>query len=216
MRRVAPGIDWARMDQLKARFSDPAKFPEYHRPAGHYKYFQYDQYFVRNAERLLRLGLERGPRRRVLDLGCGFGYFLLCCQVAGHKAVGLDLSVEMYDAVLDVLGVEKVVHRIEPFEPLPVIEGGPFDVVTAHEINFDIVGKGGWNVAQWDWFLRDLSKQMAESSMLALKFNDKHGAAVLQGPVLAYFEQLGSAIDGRTAMIPQLKAKLAAIPAVEK
>jgi SAM-dependent methyltransferase len=213
--RLTPAVDWARMTELKDRFKDPAQFPDYHRPAGHYKYFTYDQYLVRNAERLLRLGLEHGPPKKVLDLGCGFGYFLLCCKVSGHSVTGLDLSVEMYDRVLEVLAIPKFVHRIEPFEALPLIPGGPFDLVTAYEINFDIVGDGGWTVPQWDWFLRDLARQMTDDAQLMLKFNDKHGVPILQGPVLDYFIRLGAEIDGRLAHLPSLKAKMAATPVQE-
>src|SRR5205814_10039382 len=40
------------------------------------------------------LWLDRTPPLRILDLGCGAGYFLYVCRFFGHEALGLDTDEE--------------------------------------------------------------------------------------------------------------------------
>src|SRR5437899_12940559 len=43
----------------------------------------------RNIERAQDVSLDRGPRRHILDLGCGPGYFIYVAQKLGHSGIGL-------------------------------------------------------------------------------------------------------------------------------
>src|SRR5947209_3588443 len=45
-----------------------------------------------NIERAQDLWLDRSPPLRVLDLGCGAGYFLYVSKYFGHQVLGLDLD----------------------------------------------------------------------------------------------------------------------------
>ena len=42
-----------------------------------------------NLRRVRDLGLDLGGRKRVLDIGCGTGYFLYICRFLGHDALGI-------------------------------------------------------------------------------------------------------------------------------
>ncbi|MHB8901445.1 MAG: class I SAM-dependent methyltransferase [Thermoguttaceae bacterium] len=50
---------------------------------------------------------------RILDLGCGKGYFVKACLEAGLKAEGLDLSPSAIRYANEVLGVPAICGRIE-------------------------------------------------------------------------------------------------------
>ena len=40
------------------------------------------------------LWLDRTPPLRILDLGCGAGYFLYVCRFFGHEGIGVDTDEE--------------------------------------------------------------------------------------------------------------------------
>jgi SAM-dependent methyltransferase len=113
---------------------------------------------------------------RVLDLGCGSGYFQLVCEHFGHKAVGLDLDDDpFFNDVIEYLGLERVIHVIKPFQPLPRIEGGPFDAVTAFMTCFNRYSDGApWQTDEWSYFIDDLATQMRPGGKLIVKFNRNH------------------------------------------
>ncbi|MEM7049437.1 MAG: methyltransferase domain-containing protein [Acidobacteriota bacterium] len=105
-------------------------------------------YLRRSLSRAIGLGLHRGPRRRILDLGSGAGYFLRVCEHFGHHAVGLDLpptadepaedqrTHRLYAELIAAFELERVFHRILPRQPLPATLAGPYDLITANQASF--------------------------------------------------------------------------------
>lgn len=103
-----------------------------------------ESYFLRQYERVPEPGSEKMKRRlsqeryrvdffrrhkrsgRVLDIGCGRGYFLQACRLRGYDAVGFDVSDEAAASVQETLGisVKTGMFREELFAP------GSIDVVT--------------------------------------------------------------------------------------
>jgi hypothetical protein len=137
-------IDRAKLGALEGRFR------------GHpfAKYFDAERWVRVNVARALLLELDAGPSRRVVDLGTGFGYFLLVCRVLGHEVQGVDLADPVYGAVTELLGVPVVHHRIEPRWPLPSLALASPDVVTAHMVCFNGHGtRSLWGVRDWSTFL---------------------------------------------------------------
>ena len=64
-------------------FWDP--FPTKRAP----KYLALDYFMRDSAERCFSLGLfDDGRPKRILDLGCGPGYFLSLCRSLGHEVFG--------------------------------------------------------------------------------------------------------------------------------
>jgi len=67
-----------------------------------------------------RFEAARSAPKRVLDLGCGGGFFLFILKGLGHSVLGLDVGlVSLFTELLELFGVPRVVWRIEAFEPLP-------------------------------------------------------------------------------------------------
>jgi SAM-dependent methyltransferase len=127
------------------------------------------------VERAQDLWLDRAPPLRVLDLGCGAGYFLYVCKFFGHNVLGLDTDNEpLFRATLALLDVPRTVARIEPDVPLPDL-GTKFDLVAAHRICFQrIGGKNEWTPQHWEFFINDIRTRFLEpSGRLLLDFNPR-------------------------------------------
>jgi SAM-dependent methyltransferase len=183
---------------------------------------RFEHSLIRNAERVFRLGLQRSPPLRILDLGCGFGYFLYGAKQFGHQTVGLDVADPYLAAVTQLLGLAKVEHRIEPFQPLPEIPGGPFDLVTAFATVFDHAGHDGqWGVAEWRFLLQDLQRSMAPRCLLNVKFNQYNGPGTspdsgrrpVPTELWEFFHSLGAEFDKRAMQIRDAPARIATISA---
>src|SRR5712691_8840867 len=144
------GIDQERLREIQQRYAgSPDRFA---------KYADIDPWLRVNRERVQDLKLHRCAPKRVLDLGCGGGFFLFILKRLGHSVLGLDIDqAPLFAELLDVFEVPRVVWRITPFETLPDL-GQKFDWITAFSINFNLhyPGERLWGPAEWDFLLRDL------------------------------------------------------------
>lgn len=171
--RLAQGVDRVALETARKELEPYAPGPE-----GAIKYFDVDHYLRVNLRRALALGLHRSRPLRVLDLGCGFGYFLYTCGRFGHDAHGLDFAdgnfpfaARCYERSIGILGQRRVLHRIEPFGALPDL-GGPFDLVTAFQICFDAhASEKRWGGAEWRHFLGELRRRLAPDARVHLELN---------------------------------------------
>ncbi len=71
-----------------------------------------------------------GPPGRVLDVGCGGGWFLKAATERGWKALGVDLSPEAVRHAREVLGVDARQGTVADLE----VDPGSFDLVTLWNI----------------------------------------------------------------------------------
>jgi len=200
------GIDRDGMLALKKKFEDHA-FRKYEK--------KFEHSLVRNAERVFMLGLDQPPPLRIFDLGCGFGYFLLGARHFGHSVVGLDVDDPYLGAITNLLGLQKVVHTIQPLQPLPQIPGSPFDRITAFATMFDKAGVAGqWGQKEWTYLLKDLRRFMAPGCVVYLKFNQYVGGGSRSGigcrvvteELWKFFHDLGGTFDKRLLTIPNAPA----------
>src|SRR6202043_1937203 len=105
--RVLAGVDQNRLREIQQRYAGA-------------KYADVDHWLRVNRERVQDLKLHRSPPQRVLDLGCGGGFFLFILKKLGHSVMGLDIDqVSLYAELLNIFDVPRVVWRIKPFEALP-------------------------------------------------------------------------------------------------
>jgi SAM-dependent methyltransferase len=204
------GIEFEKLTAIRKGY-DAHPFTKYHDK------FQHS--LIRNAERIFALGLDRTKGLRILDLGCGFGYFMYAARQFGHHPIGLDQDDPYFNEVTGLLGLRKVLHTITPFEPLPEIPGGPFDLITAFATCFDRAGvEGQWGPKEWEFLLKDLARFMAPGCLLHIKFNQYVGTArprsfecrPVPDDLLDYFRSMDARFDKRAMQIPNALLHVAA------
>jgi SAM-dependent methyltransferase len=134
-----------------------------------------------NVKRVQDLWLDRTPPLRILDLGCGPGYFLYVCQLFGHSGLGLDTQNEpLFDGMTEFFNVRRVIARIDRQVPLPEL-GEKFDLVTAHRVCFHRLERIGkhewkeWSTGDWGFFISDIrSRFLNANGRIFLEFNPRH------------------------------------------
>jgi len=153
----------------------------------------------RNVERAQDLSLDRSPRRHILDLGCGPGYFIYVAQKLGHSGIGLDIDEQpIFRDTLRLLKVHRVVHRIEPGRPLP-LPAQKFDLITSYLTCFHRIERladGNWHTwsqDQWQFFLDDVRRnQLSSSGILLLEFHPQKNGELYPENVRKLFFQNGA------------------------
>ena len=166
------------------------------------KYLDLKRWIEINVERVQRIGLDTGPRRRVLDLGCGCGYFLYACRLLGHEILGVDRPEKqsLYTEIREFLGVPNVSHVIKPFEPLPDLGGGRFDAVTAHMVCFNgHCTSSVWGPTEWRYLLDNLDELGAR--LVYLDLNSEPGGRAFTPELRDFFEDRGAGIQGHRVRI---------------
>lgn len=204
-RRILEEVDWEAFERMKARY---AGGPDSRSPKA--KYFEIERFLLPEIRRALRLGLHELAPRRILDVGCGFGYFAIACQHLGHSVTGIDLprsahdadsrpsTADLYDDAAELFGISRTLFEIRPFEPLPEIPGAPFHVVSANHVTFNGHGTEKlWGPREWGFFLDDLSRQLAPGARILIGLNGEGGCDRFYTPELrAFFEARGASVEG--------------------
>jgi len=188
--RVIETIDPTAFEQIRQRYAvaDPgADWP---------KYLDLDRWIDVNIRRIRQLELDLSRPKRILDLGCGAGYFLYIAQLLGHSGIGLDIDrLPMFREVTRLLGVRRVVQRIERFRPLPNL-GQKFDVITAFMICFNNHKMPElWGVPEWKFFLDDLKKHLKPRGRIWLELNQEYDGTFYTPELKTFFYKRGAKID---------------------
>jgi SAM-dependent methyltransferase len=189
-KRVIETIDPVEFEQIRQRYAvaDPgADWP---------KYLNLDRWIGVNIRRIRQLELDVARPKRILDLGCGAGYFLHIAQLLGHSGVGLDMDrLPMFREITRLLGVRRVVQQIQAFRPLPNV-GQKFDVITAFMICFnDHKMPGLWGVPEWEFFLDDLAKHLNPRGRVWLELNQEYDGTFYTPQLKKFFQKRGAKID---------------------
>ena len=189
-KRVIETIDPAAFEQIRRRHA--VENPGEHWP----KYLDLDRWIGISIRRIREIELDLARRKRILDLGCGAGYFLYIAQLLGHSGLGLDVdSVPMFSDITRLLGVRRVIQRIRAFDPLPVL-GAKFDLVTAFMICFNNHKQTNlWGVAEWEFFLDNLARHLAPRGRVWLELNCEYDGTFYTPELKAFFQRRGARID---------------------
>src|SRR5213083_1888745 len=122
---VLAGLDQSRLAEIQKLYAGE-------------KYADVDRWLRVNRERVQDLKLHRSAPMRVLDLGCGAGFFLFILKSLGCSVRGLDIDdFSLFADLLDLFGIPRVVWRITAFERLPEL-GQKSDWITAFSVNFNL------------------------------------------------------------------------------
>jgi SAM-dependent methyltransferase len=160
------------------------------------KYLDLDRWIGVNIRRIRQLELDLARPKRILDLGCGAGYFLYIAQLLGHSGVGLDMDrLPMFREITRLLDVRRVVQRIHAFRPLPNFSQ-KFDVITAFMICFNNHKMPGlWGVPEWEFFLNALAKHLKPRGRVWLELNQEYDETFYTPELKEFFQKRGAKID---------------------
>lgn len=199
-RRMLEDVDWLQFRDLRHKYPCRPGSPQINR-------FEDIVYWIEiNVERAQDLWLDRARPLRVLDLGCGAGYFLYVCKLLGHNVLGFDTDSEpLFGATIELLNVSRAIGRIERQTPLPNL--GKFDLVTAHRICFHRIGKvregREWSPADWKFFIDDVREHLLnENGRFLLDFNPRpDGSSFFNHELRDFFLSQGARLFRSKALL---------------
>lgn len=183
-------------------------------PASAAKYARPHRWFLLNTLRMAELGLHNSSGLRVLDIGCGPGYFVALARALGHDCYGVDAPAsyltdverEVYASLLEALGCSPVVSPllIERFKPLPFREQ-PFDLITALWICFNRHGQADeWGVDEWKFFVQDAYGCLRPGGRIVLDLNENRDRYAelrfYDAATRDYFRSVGDVQQGRVVL----------------
>ena len=207
-KRVIETIDPVAFEQIRKRYAvaNPgADWP---------KYLDLDRWIGINVRRIRQVELDLARPKRILDLGCGAGYFLYIAQLLGHSGLGLDMDrLSMFREVTRLLGVRRVVQRIEAFRPLPDF-GQKFDLITAFMICFNNHKMPDlWKVPEWEFFLNDLAKHLTPRGRVWLELNQEYDGAFYTPEIKEFFQKRGARVNEQKVIFTSgLRARVSTSP----
>jgi len=207
-KRVIETIDPVAFEQIRKRYAvaNPgADWP---------KYLDLDRWIGINIRRIRQVELDLARPKRILDLGCGAGYFLYIAQLLGHSGLGLDMDhLSMFREVTRLLGVRRVVQQIEAFRPLPDF-GQKFHLITAFMICFNNHKMPDlWKVAEWEFFLDDLAKHLTPRGRVWLELNQEYDGSFYTPELKEFFQKRGARISEQKVIFNSgLRARVSTSP----
>ena len=189
-KRVIETIDPRGFEQIRQRYAVEGPTEDWP------KFLDLERWIDVNIRRIRRLEIDLMRPKRILDLGCGTGYFLYIAQLLGHEGLGLDLDeLPMFGDLTRLLGVRRVIWEIKAFDSLPNVLG-KFDLITAFLICFNRHKQVDvWGMPEWEFFLDDLAKHLTPRGRIWLELNQEYEGTFYTPELKEFFEKRGAKID---------------------
>jgi SAM-dependent methyltransferase len=189
-KRVVETIDPRGFEQIRQRYAVEGPTADWP------KFLDLERWIDINIRRIREIEIDLMRPKRILDLGCGTGYFLYIAQLLGHQGLGIDLDeLPMFGDLTRLLGVRRVIWQINAFDPLPDALG-KFDLITAFLICFNRHKQTNvWGVPEWEFFLDDLAKHLTSRGRVWLELNQEYDGTFYTPDLKEFFQQRGAKID---------------------
>jgi SAM-dependent methyltransferase len=167
-----------------------------------------------NTLRAAELGLHEAQRRRILDIGCGPGFFMAVARSLGHDCEGVDApeshlsAVErrVYGGLTQALKCREGVKPlfVERFVRLP-FDDGSYDLITAFWVCFNRHRQADeWGVEEWRFFAEDALRCLRQGGRVALDLvenRERYGdLRFYDEATLAYFRAQGTVVGNRVIL----------------
>jgi SAM-dependent methyltransferase len=214
--QVRANADLKRIQQLRREMAGALE----REPTCAAKYTDYTFWIPFNVARIGGLSLHKTPPLRMLDIGCGPGYFLAAARTCGHECYGVDappsilsdVEKRVYSELLGALGCEAQVSPllIERYVAMnfPLRD---LDLITAFWICFNRhCQPDEWGVTEWQFFVADALSHLRDGGTLHLELNANPGR---YGPrqwyddeTLKFLRSVGT-VDGGVVRIINRRAR---------
>lgn len=183
-------------------------------PTSAAKYAKPRYWILLNRLRAADLGLHTTSGLRILDIGCGPGYFLALARRLGHQCFGVDapdsiltpVECDVYATLIDAFHCREAVSPllIERFQPMPFREQ-PFDLITAFWICFNRHRQPDeWGREEWRFFVEDALTCLRPGGRMVLDLNEnseRYGSLRFYDEATRdYFCSMGTVDGGRVTI----------------
>jgi len=133
------------------------------------KYFSDKEKHIKRAWKYAKkLNLDELPRKRILDIGTGFGYFPKICSLLGHTAEGTNLKNPLFNIVNRHMNVDACIRKMDDQR---IFISGKYDIITAFQLCFHKNEGREWNAYEWEVFLRNAMDMLSKDGLLAFEVN---------------------------------------------
>lgn len=183
-------IDIERLREIQQRYPESSD--------RYAKYADVEHWLKINIPRVRNLKLDRSRPKKILDLGCGAGFFLFLAQQLGHSCLGVDVDdFPLSNELIELFEVERVTWKIRALQPLPDFDR-KFDLITAFSAAFNRSEdeSRGWKVEEWKFFLDDLDRHLQAGGEILLEVNSGKDKRFYPAEVREFFWQRGARVDG--------------------
>lgn len=141
--------------------------------------------------------LDLKPGERVLDIGCGQGFFARACQAAGAEVVGADISKELI--TLASKESRNISYHVSPSHSLPFAADGSFDTA--------LLVLALQNIADMDGTFAEAARILAPRGRMVLVLNHpafrvpKHSDWQYDDSEKTQFRRIGRYLSGEKVLI---------------